>query len=204
MKKIYVVTHTEATHHIEKKVGGWFNSDLTEKGVLDANSIRVKLEEIGVNLNEISIYSSDLNRTSQTAHIIAKERSGDIVFDRRLREMSYGDNEGMEQSQHSKIMKPTSDSGERLDHRICSSAESRRDVASRVVEFISEVMNQTGDALIVTHGFAGSFVIAAFQCIDVSSMGYIDYNLKAGSLSILEIDDLFQSRSVKLLNYKCS
>lgn len=204
MKKIYVVTHTEATHHIEKKVGGWFNSDLTEKGVSDANAIRIKLEDFGVDLNEISIYSSDLNRTSQTANIIAKERSGDIVYDSRIREMSFGDNEGMEQSQHNQIMKPTSDSGERHDHRICPGAESRRDVASRVVEFVSEVMNQTGDALIVTHGFSGSFVIAAFQCIEISSMGYIDYKLKSGSLSILESDDLFRNRSVKLLNYTCT
>ncbi len=203
MKKIYVVTHTEATHHIEEKVGGWFNSNLTEKGVSDAKSVRFKLEEFGINLNEISIYSSDLNRTIQTAHIIAKERSGDIVLDSRLREMSFGDNEGMEQSEHNKIMKPTSNSGERLDHRICSGAESRRDVANRIVEFVSEMMNQSGDALIVTHGFAGSFVIAAFQCIEISSMGYIDYKLKSGSISILESDDLFRNRSVKLLNYIC-
>lgn len=51
MKKLYVVTHTEATHHVENKVGGWFNSDLTEKGISDAKSIRTKLLEIGVNLS---------------------------------------------------------------------------------------------------------------------------------------------------------
>lgn len=204
MKKIYVVTHTEATHHIENKVGGWFDSDLTEKGVSDAKSVCAKLREIGVNLSEVTIYASDLNRTSQTANIIAREHSGGIVYDRRLREMSFGDNEGMDQELHNHIMKPTSDSGERLDHKICAGAESRRDVAMRVSEFVLEMMSQPGDAVIITHGFAGSFVIAAFQCIDISSMGYIDYKLNSGSLSILETDDLFQNRSIKLLNFKCT
>ena len=204
MKKIYLVTHTEATHHIDKKVGGWFNSDLTKKGISEAKFVRAKLKEVGVNINEVTIYSSDLNRTSQTANVIAKEYSDGIVYDRRLREMSFGDNEGMDQEQHNKIMKPISDSGERLDHKICAGAESRRDVAGRVSEFVLEMMNQPGDAVIVTHGFAGSFVIAAFQRIDISSMGYIDYKLKSGSLTILESDDLFQNRSVKLLNIKCT
>ena len=204
MKKLYVVTHTEATHHVENKVGGWFNSDLTEKGISDAKSIRTKLLEIGVNLSKVGLYSSDLNRTSQMAKIIAKERSGDIIYDQRLREMSFGDNEGMDQRQHNQIMKPISDSGERLDHKICSGAESRRDVARRVIEFVLDLMNHSGDALIVTHGFSGTFVIAAFQRIDISSMGYIDYKLTSGSLTILESDDLFQNRSVRLLNHKCT
>ena len=32
MKNIYVVTHAEATHHIEGLVGGWYDSELTPLG----------------------------------------------------------------------------------------------------------------------------------------------------------------------------
>ena len=38
MKEIYVVTHTQATHHVDRLVGGWFDSELTEKGRTDAVS----------------------------------------------------------------------------------------------------------------------------------------------------------------------
>ena len=200
MKKLYVVTHTEASHHVDGKVGGWFNSDLTDKGITDATALRNKINDYGIKLDELTIYSSDLNRTKQTANIIAEERSDKVIFDRRLREMSFGDNEGMCQKEHNHIMQPTCKSGSRLDHKICAGAESRREVATRVSEIFSEVMDLKGDAIIVTHGFCGSFVIAAFQRIDISSMGYIDYKLKPGSLTILEADDLFQNRSIRLLN----
>ena len=32
MKTLYVVTHPEATHHVERVVGGQFDSDLTATG----------------------------------------------------------------------------------------------------------------------------------------------------------------------------
>lgn len=35
-RTIYVVTHPGATHHCEGLVGGWYDSDLTAKGLADA------------------------------------------------------------------------------------------------------------------------------------------------------------------------
>lgn len=29
MRTVFVVTHPEATHHVEDRVGGWFDSQLT-------------------------------------------------------------------------------------------------------------------------------------------------------------------------------
>ncbi len=29
MRRIYVITHPEATHHVENRVGGWYDSDLS-------------------------------------------------------------------------------------------------------------------------------------------------------------------------------
>ena len=32
MKRIGLITHCEATHSVDGKVGGWYNSELTIKG----------------------------------------------------------------------------------------------------------------------------------------------------------------------------
>ena len=200
MKKICVVTHTEAIHHVDGKVGGWFNSDLTEKGITDAKSLRTKIKDLGFEVDELAIYSSDLNRARQTTAMITEGKLSEVIFDSRIREMSFGDNEGMCQKEHERTMQPVSKSGNRLDHRICKGAESRREVATRVSEFVSELMSESGDSMVVTHGFCGNFVIAAFQGIEITSMGYIDYKLKSGSVTILETDDLFKNRSIRLLN----
>ncbi len=39
MKNIFVVAHPEASHHRDGLVGGWFDSDLTERGVRHADNI---------------------------------------------------------------------------------------------------------------------------------------------------------------------
>jgi broad specificity phosphatase PhoE len=39
MRTVYVVTHPEATHHVDGLVGGWSDSDLTDKGLAHAERI---------------------------------------------------------------------------------------------------------------------------------------------------------------------
>lgn len=200
MKKLYLVTHAEASHSIEGKVGGWYDSHLTDAGVLKAGSLAKKLESHGAILDELVVYSSDLLRCKQTAEIIMASSDEAIVFDCRLREMCFGDNEGIDQDEHEKIMRPTCPGINRLDHRICSGAESRRELAGRVNSFVEELMNIDGDALVVTHGFAATFVVAAFQNIEIDSMAYVSYRFTPGSVSVLVEDDLFKNRTLALLN----
>ncbi len=38
MTCIYLVTHAEATHHVDDIVGGWFDSALTERGHAQAQA----------------------------------------------------------------------------------------------------------------------------------------------------------------------
>ena len=200
MKRICLITHCEATHSIDGKVGGWYNSELTEKGKQQAAELPEKLDKLGFDIRNLTVYSSDLKRAAQTAKILTENIDKEPVLDPRLREMSFGTHGGMNQEAHNKIMIPVSPTGNRLDHRICDGAENRREVAVRISEFIDEIMKSEKDIVIVTHGFAATFVIAAFQKIAISSMGYISYKLKPGSISILEEDDVFNNRTVSLLN----
>jgi len=39
VKNIFIVAHPEASHHPEGIVGGWFDSDLTERGARHADDI---------------------------------------------------------------------------------------------------------------------------------------------------------------------
>ena len=70
MQRIFVVTHPEATHHVEGLVGGWYDSELTKKGQAMARRIAAALKtEVGE--ADVRIYSSDLLRTIQTAEAVA-------------------------------------------------------------------------------------------------------------------------------------
>lgn len=200
LKTIYLVTHAEATHSVENKVGGWYNSELTIKGKNHAALLRQQVAAAGLDLNECSAYTSDLRRAAETAEILLKNSRATLTHDRRLREMSSGNHEGMNQTEHDQIMTPASITGQRMDHKICDGAESRRDVALRMAAFMDELMSTSRDALVVTHGFAATFFFATFQQIDIESMGYIAYNLKPGSIIRLHEDNRFRNRSIQWIN----
>lgn len=69
MRDLFVVTHPQSIHHIEKKVGGWYDTGLTERGREDAAAVAERLFGL-VGDKEIEIVSSDLQRAAQTAAII--------------------------------------------------------------------------------------------------------------------------------------
>jgi probable phosphoglycerate mutase len=64
-----------------------------------------------------------------------------------------------------------------------------RELAARIKEFVEGIMKSDDDALVVTHGFAPTFVMAAFQNIEIDSMGYISHRFALSSITILEDDD---------------
>ncbi|UWX53784.1 histidine phosphatase family protein [Maribacter litopenaei] len=200
MKRICLITHCEATHSVDGRVGGWFDSELTLDGKRQASQLTNRISELGFDFGTLKVYSSDLKRAAQTAQILTSGTNTPIIYDQRLREMSFGEHEGMMQSEHNKIMIPVSPNENRLDHRICNGAESRRNVAERIYQFVEEIMVLQKDEIVVTHGFAATFFIAAFQKIDISSMGFINFGLNPGSISVLEVDDRFKNRTIKLLN----
>ena len=47
MRDLYIVTHPEATHHVEALVGGWYDSALTQRGAEHADRIAEELSRTG-------------------------------------------------------------------------------------------------------------------------------------------------------------
>ena len=104
MKRICLITHCEATHSVNGRVGGWFNSDLTAKGKQQAAQLPGKIRELGFEVQNLTVYSSDLKRALQTAQILTQGTNTTLITDQRLREMSFGTHGGMLQSKHDKII----------------------------------------------------------------------------------------------------
>ncbi|MFD0629470.1 histidine phosphatase family protein [Streptomyces sanglieri] len=90
MRTLYVVTHPEATHHVEGVVGGWHDSQLTPAGVRAAVSTARALRSQVPDGAEVELFSSDLRRTLRTAEEVAELFGVKPNLDRRLREKSYG------------------------------------------------------------------------------------------------------------------
>lgn len=199
MKNIFVVTHTQSRHHIEKKVGGWYDTELTEQGRADAKATAERVFTLASGA-PVEIFSSDLLRTSQTAGMIAERFQCRFMLTRALREISFGSAEGQPQEWLNARQTSAPDDN-RLDHQGgIPDAETRRDVAKRVFRCVEMIINRPCETqIIVTHGFALTFVIAAWIKMPLDACGHVAFPAHPGSITHLQQDDDWRSRAVLTL-----
>ncbi|WP_275532551.1 histidine phosphatase family protein [Ensifer aridi] len=143
------------------------------------------------------MFSSDLLRASQTAALIAERLRRPVVPTADLREISYGSAGGKPQDWLAARQTPAPDDN-RMDHRGgIDDAETRRDIASRVYRCVESIVERPCDRqIIVTHGFALTFVIAAWIKMPLDAAGYLSFPARSGSVTHLRQDDFWKSRSV--------
>lgn len=139
VKELWLVRHGESTHGAERRVAGWADPALTPRGEQEAKALREVLD--GNRFD--SAWSSDLRRTITTARLAW----GPVPADRRLREICFGELEG--------VSYDALDSGSGrglLDFKeFCApGGESVEQVRERVYEFIDELPD--GRHLLFVHG----------------------------------------------------
>jgi len=200
MKNIYVVTHTESIHHVQRIVGGWYDTSLTENGRVQARKIANALyNEIGI--QNISIFSSDLKRCAETADIFAEVFNTTVILDRNLREASWGDAEGKTEEWWNQNVIHRSIDSNQLDHQMFSNSESRRDVGIRIQSSLNQIISKSENySIIITHGFALTFVIMAWLKVPVEHMDYCHFQPRSGGVTLLQEDDFVVGRTVTFVN----
>ncbi|WP_267242651.1 histidine phosphatase family protein [Streptomyces sp. PR69] len=201
MRSIHVVTHPEADHHVEGVVGGWHDSRLTPAGVREAASIARALRTEIPEDAEVELISSDLLRTQRTAEEIAGLFGVEPVLDRRLREKSYGEAEGKPQEWLDKRFVPPPATGDRMGHdEGVLGAETKAAFARRVYAAMDEILQHPYEhQIIVTHGFALTFVVASWIRMPIDSLGYVNLQAPSGSITHLREDDFFHNRQLTRL-----
>ncbi|WP_405187971.1 histidine phosphatase family protein [Streptomyces anulatus] len=198
MRTLYVVTHPEATHHVEGVVGGWHDSELTPAGVRAAVSIARALRARIPDGAEVELFSSDLRRTLRTADEVAGLFGVKPVVDRRLREKSYGEAEGRPQEWLDRRFVPPPAVGERMDHdEGVRGAETKSVWAQRVYAAMGEILRSDCEhQIIVTHGGSLTCVVASWIKMPIEAAGYASFRGPSGSITTLREDDFFHNRQV--------
>ncbi|SOD62880.1 probable phosphoglycerate mutase [Streptomyces zhaozhouensis] len=198
MRTLHVVTHPEATHHVEGVVGGWHDSRLTPAGVRAAVSVARALRARVPNDAEVELFTSDLRRTLQTADAVAEQFGVKPVSDSRLREKSYGEAEGKPQEWLDRRFVPPPAVGERMDHdEGVDGSETKAAWARRVYAAMDEILrNPCEHQIIVTHGGTLTFVVASWIRMPIASAGYASFRAPSGSITTLREDDFFRNRQV--------
>ncbi len=202
MKTLYVVTHPEATHHVERVVGGQFDSELTATGHRQAVATAARLAESVPRGAEVELFTSDLRRTAQTADAIAAALDVVPVAMIDLREKSLGVAGGKPQQWLEDRFVPPPAVGERMHHHEgVDGAETKAELATRVYRAVEAIVARPCEhQVVVTHGMAMTFVLSAWIRMPIEAAGYVAFRATSGGITVLREDDFFHNRAVVSLS----
>ncbi|MFC9893365.1 histidine phosphatase family protein [Nocardia sp. NPDC127579] len=194
------MSHPHAEHTRSDLVGGWHDSRLTERGRRDARLIAAELRRRHDSARPLRITTSDLARCAETATIVAEALDVGVTADARLREISFGVAEGRPNDWLAQRQVPAPDN-DRLDHRgPVRGAETRREVATRVGACVRELMADSAhDHVVITHGYALTFVVTTWMRIPVDSAGFAAFATTPGAITHLQLDDYWRNRALRSL-----
>lgn len=184
--KLYITRHGQTQWNIETRLQGWKDSDLTEKGKLDAQALADRLEEV----HFTNIYSSTQKRSIETAEIIRKDRDIEIVQLKELQEIGFGKWEGMAMKDIQESYKDEFDIYLNKPHlyKATQNGESYDDIFLRVRKALEKIIQNGGeDILIVSHGVTIKILTSIIKEIPLEELYTIDIN-KGTSLNICEIN----------------
>ncbi len=88
---VIVVRHGQTEWNVQGRWQGTLNSPLTPLGRQQAEAVRLVLSSVPLD----AVYSSDVGRAIETAHIIIQGRGLSIIQDPALRERDHGVYEGL-------------------------------------------------------------------------------------------------------------
>lgn len=193
--RLLIARHGQTKHNLDHRYQGITDAPLNQAGILQSDKLadRLSSEKIDV------IYSSNLLRCVQTAELIAKEHSLKVNQEERLREISFGEWEGMS---YNEIQAQSPDLLEKWmgdpAHVSPPNGETLIQLAVRVKSVVDEMKGQHAEqtVLVVTHGG----VIRALLCL---SLG-IDLNrhsqFESATGSVSELSFYEESVILKLFN----
>lgn len=197
--RLYVVTHTESQHHVDRLAGGWYDSHLTERGRHQADAIAERLAA-EIDDREVAVFTSDLARAVETAEPIAHRFSTTAHPMPDVREVSQGVADGRPGSWYVEHVVAAPDD-DRLDHVSFEGAESTRTAATRVFRAVDQILDDPAPtAVVVTHGHAMTFVVAAWIRLPLDALGHVRFGSSSGGITLLEEDDLVHDRVVRYLD----
>lgn len=141
--KIFITRHGQTDWNVEKKMQGRTDIELNNKGIEQAYHAKEKLKNKKIDL----IICSPLKRAKKTAEIINENWNIPIIYDDRLIEICFGENEGKlrDEFDYDNFWKLNN------THNY-KDAENINDLLKRIYNFLDDIKQiKKENILIVTH-----------------------------------------------------
>lgn len=196
MTTIYITRHGETEWNRQCRFQGTLNSELTEKGILAAELLSERVENIDLDF----IIASPLKRAYHTAEIVRGNKNVEIIKNDGFKEINLGDFEGM---RYDEIKNSQGDVLKDIENDPFANrypnGENLMEFYKRVEKAFKDVIEKYKgkNTLIVAHGGTIKCIECYLRKVQIGKdwMGSVVSNC---SLSCVEIDD---DRNVKEIFY---
>ena len=151
MTTLILIRHGETNWNIEGRYTGQSDIPLNTLGFQQAESLATKLRADKID----AIYSSDLQRASETARILRTDNDIPLYLDARLREIHQGEWEGLYFNEIYVWYRQAWEQRKNTSLEVVSpGGETVGEVRQRVLEVVREIIDQhSGETIaIVSHG----------------------------------------------------
>jgi alpha-ribazole phosphatase len=196
VNRLYLIRHGQVKGYEDFRVYGHTDVDLTEIGVLQMQRIAERLRLVDLTC----IYSSDLKRSAKGARMIACYHDVPIHFLPELREMYFGDWEGLPMSEirsrfPEELQKRQSDL---IGYEIPGKGESIGHFSQRIMNCLESILREQAgnDIAFVSHGGVNRIILCKALGLDFERMFSI--HQEYGCLNV--IDYFSDSTLVRLIN----
>ncbi len=169
--KVILVRHGETEGWMDKRLDGYTDSPLTEKGKRQMQDVAERLARTKVN----AIYSSDLSRTRQGAQMLAEKVGLKLNVVPELRELNFGD---LENLPYTEGLKKLGDDLNRalnwVDNRF-PGGESLLDMRERVMPAYRKIVkDNSGMVALYAHGGTNRLILCEELGIDLHNFFRIE------------------------------
>lgn len=194
--RVYLLRHGQVKGYENFPVYGQTDVDLTEIGVLQMKQMaeRLRLTE------PKAIYSSDLERSATGARLIARHHDVPLYFLPELREMDFGDWEGLTLSEIRRNFPEELQKREKdlINYKAPGEGESIADLSDRIETVFERIRaeQEGNDIVIAAHGAVNRVILCKALGLDLGRMFSIHQGY--GCLNI--IDYFPESTLVRLIS----
>ena len=188
MTKLILVRHALTVDNQNNRLSGHIDSVVSEIGKKQIDKLTTYLEKIDID----KIYTTTSSRTKDTVKQIAKLKKIDIIEKETLKEISFGDFEGITfdeiRSNYPKQFQDMIDKGYEYKY---PNGESLIDSYKRVANEISKIIfdNKDKTVLICSHG--GTIRNIITYLISNSYEYHWNFKIDNASITILEVENGF-------------
>ena len=187
MTRLYLTRHGETEWNLNRKVQGSLDSNLTQKGIMQATKLGKYFDDTNIDI----IYSSSSNRAYNTAKLIKGDRNIEIITSDKLKEMNLGIWEGKTFEYIEKEYSTMFNTFWNKPHMVEDfPGETFNECKERVVGAVLDIVNNNKDKdiLIVAHALVLKIVMSYFENRALENL-FDDHHMYSTCINEIEIID---------------